>query len=270
MNLLTIADDGSLAEAFADRFDEVTAASIADVRLDTGSEAGVLVDGEPLDEYDALYLHPNPKIAIFSRVFLEALLDHDITTNIDPTAFFVLAKKSYLFQTLAEKGVPIPRTAVVSTEKGISGLPDELAFPLVGKKFEGFDRRDMSLLEDEEELRSFVEHMDHGSHILVLQEREEGDVYDSLYIDGDIVSIKLEGGDWRRRSGEANQSYHSIPSDLQEAVSLTAESIGARVCRVRLVNGNVVDAELVPDLERFERITGKDVYGSVASMLRGE
>ncbi len=269
MNLLTISDDGDLEEAFADHVDTVDSASIADIRIDTGADT-VLVNGENLEGYDALYLDPNPKIAIFSRVFLESLLERDINTNIDPTAFFILAKKSYLYQVMAERTIPIPPTAVISTEKGISGVTDRYDFPLVGKKFEGFVRRDMSLLEEVEQLQSFVEHLDHGSHVLVLQEQVEGDVYDCLYIDGDIISLKLEADGWRKRSMDAKQSYHSISSDLQDIVADTATSIGADICRIRLVGDHVVDAQLDPSLKRFERISGKNVYGSVVSVLEGE
>ncbi|MDY6770094.1 MAG: hypothetical protein SVU88_03915 [Candidatus Nanohaloarchaea archaeon] len=269
MNLLTVADDGELAERFAEHADDVTAASIADVRIVAGGEPAVLVGGEDLSDYDALYLDPDPRIAIFSRVFLEALLEQDITTNIGPTAFFILAKKSYLYQVLAEKNVPIPPTATVSTQKGVSGIEEDLSYPLVGKKFEGFERRDMNLLESGDELSSFVEHMDHGSHFLVLQEQVDGEVYDCLYIDGNVVSIRLEGDGWRQRSGEAAESYHSIASELEEVVADTATSIGADVCRVRLVGGQVVDAALDPDLERFHEISGKNVYGNIAEMLAG-
>ncbi|MDY6769225.1 MAG: hypothetical protein SVW02_03915 [Candidatus Nanohaloarchaea archaeon] len=269
MNLLIIADDEHLEERFQEHAETVDRASLADVRIVAGEGADVLVDGEALDAYDALYLQPNPKTAIFSRVFLETLLDQDIETNVGPTAFFILSKKSYLYQVLAEKNVPIPPTAAVSTEKGVSGLEEDLSYPLIGKKFEGFERRDMNLLESEEELSSFVEHMDHGDHVLVLQEQVDGDVYDCLYIDGTVVSLKLEDDGWRKRSGEASESYHSISSDLKDVVSATAASIGADICRVRLVGGTVVDAALDPGLERFQEISGKNVYGNVADMLEG-
>lgn len=269
MNLLIIADDEDLEEAFEEHFEEVDRSSIADVRVAAGEEPAVLVEGEELDRYDALYLDPDPRIAIFSRVFLEALLETDIQTNIGPTAFFVLAKKSYLYQVLGEKNIPIPPTATVSTQKGVSGIDEDLSYPLIGKKFEGFERRDMNLLESEEELSSFVEHMEHSTHFLILQEKVEGDVYDCLYIDGNVVSLKLEDDGWRKRSGDAKESYHSISSELQEVVADTASSIGADVCRVRLVNGNVVDAALEPDLERFKDVSGKNVYGNIADMMKG-
>ncbi|MFB6294438.1 MAG: RimK family alpha-L-glutamate ligase [Candidatus Nanohaloarchaea archaeon] len=269
MNLLTITDDDTLVDRLDEHVDTVDQASIADARVVAGDGTEVMVNGTPLDDYDALYLAPNPQIAIFSRVFLETLLNHDITANIGPTAFFILAKKSYLYHVLAERNVPIPPTATVSTENGVSGLEDDLSYPLIGKKFEGFQRRDMSLLESGEELSSFAEHLEHGDHFLVLQEKVDGDVYDCLYIDGDVVSLSLDGEGWRKRSGEATESYHSISSSLEEVVADAAQSIGADICRVRLVGDTVVDAALDPALERFHDISGKNVYGNVADMLEG-
>jgi glutathione synthase/RimK-type ligase-like ATP-grasp enzyme len=272
MDLLIIADaedTEQLEDRFAAYFDDVTTKSIANVRIDAGNGEEVRIGGEKINAYDALYLQPKPQTAIFSRVFLEVLLEKDIRTNIDAAAFFILAKKNYLFQVLEEKDIPIPATAIVSTEKGISGIEDHIGYPLVGKKFEGFERRDMSLLEEEGELRSFVEHMDHGEHVLILQEFLEGEVYDCLYVNGDIVSLKLTGDSWRVRSGEAKESYLTIPSDLEEIVEQTAHSIGADICRVRLVDGHVTEAYLDPDLERFTSASGKNMYERVASYLTG-
>lgn len=267
MNLLVVADDEELQEGFSDNLEDVSHASVADIRITAGKESTVLVEGRPVEEYDAVYLDPELRVAIFSRVFLETLRERDIRANLGPTAFFVIAKKSYLFQVLAEKDVPIPPTATVSTEKGISGVADDLSFPLVGKKFEAFRRRDMSLIEDEESLRSFVEHMEHGKHLLLLQELVEGEVYDSLYLDGEVVSIKLEGEGWRKRSGDATESYHSAGSDIADVADDAAKAIGADICRIRTVGGTVVEANLDPDLGRFQSVTGKNVYGSVIEYL---
>lgn len=270
-NLLIIADEEfgeKLEDEFSAFFDDIERRSIANVRIDAGNGEDVLVAGQSIDDYDALYLQPKPKTAIFSRVFLEVLLEKDITTNLDSAAFFILAKKSYLFQVLEEKDIPIPATAVVSTERGISGITEHIEFPMVGKKFEGFVRRDMNMLEDDNELRSFVEHMDHGKHILVLQEFVEGDVFDCLYINGDIISLRLEKEGWRKRSGDAKESYHSISSDLEEIVEQTATSIGADICRVRLVGGVVTEAYLDPDLDRFREVSGKNIYEKVADYLQ--
>ncbi len=268
MNLLMITDNEQFAEQFAQYFNEVTTKSIASVRIDAGEGEQVLVDGASVDDYDALYLDPEPKTAIFSRVFLEVLLEKDINTNIDAATFFILAKKNYLPQVLEERNVPIPPTAVVSTEKGVSGIEDHLDFPVVGKKFEEFVRRDMSLLESEDELTSFVEHMDHGKHVLVLQEFVEGDVFDCLYVDGDIVSLKLESDGWRAQADKSKETYHTISSDLEEIVEQTVQAIGADICRVRLVDGNVVEAYLDPDLERFTEVSGKNMYEKVADYLK--
>jgi glutathione synthase/RimK-type ligase-like ATP-grasp enzyme len=271
MKLLVIADndeEDQLADRFSNHFDEVKTKSIANVRIDAGDGEDIRISGEKADNYDALYLQPKPQTAIFSRVFLEVLLEKDITTNIDAASFFILAKKNYLFQVLEEKSIPTPATAIVSTEKGISGIEEHIDYPLVGKKFEGFERRDMNLLESGEELRSFVEHMDHGNHVLILQEFIEGDVYDCLYVDGDIVSLSLSDDSWRVRSGEAKGSYLTISSELKEVVEQTAHSIGADICRIRLVNGKVTEAYLDPDLERFTEVSGKNMYEKVATYLK--
>ncbi|MDY6777131.1 MAG: hypothetical protein SVU32_00570, partial [Candidatus Nanohaloarchaea archaeon] len=113
-------------------------------------------------------------------------------------------------------------------------------------------------------------HSKHGDHLIVVQEFLEGEVYDALYIDGETVALKLDGDDWRLTLDNAGTNYHNLSSEQREIVRDAAESIGAGICRVRLVDDKVVQVESKPRLELYRNESGKDVYGKVADFLTGD
>ncbi|MFB6265805.1 MAG: hypothetical protein ABEI07_01845, partial [Candidatus Nanohaloarchaea archaeon] len=178
----------------------------------------------------------------------------------------ITRKKNYLFKVLSEKRVPVPDTVVVSTEKGLTGVEDEVGFPAVASTYTGFEKEGVEKVESLEELESVAERSEHGENFVLVRESMGGDVFESLYIDGETVSVKVESGE-----GEDNpkMNYHSLPSEKSGIVEEAAEAIGAELCRVRLEGEKVVEVSTDPDLQRFEELSGKNVYGKVSELLKG-
>jgi len=273
MNLLTITEDQSLGEKFEDYFEEVHSYSIEDVKIDANQEEVVsYVGGKRIEDYDSLFIRPTPKAVTFTRIFLETIIDREIETVMDGTSYYMIAKKPYLFKVLTEKNVPVPKTLVVSSGKSINGVKKEFDGDLVCKKFEGFERKDIMKTDDPSDIEAFSESLEHGKNYMIVQEFVEGDVYDCLYIDGDIVSTKITGDSWRRspkREG-CSEKYHKPPSDVAEVVETAAEAIGSRFCSIRLVGLKVVDMHINPDIERFMKVSGKNTFEKISEMLKPE
>lgn len=271
-SLLILTNDGEeVAEGFEDEFDEVLVRSLADVNVMAGgtdTKAEALIDGVDIEEYDALYIDPQPQTTIYAKVFLEVVQDHHIPCNLDPTTLAIIAKKFYLFKVLRERDVSIPPTVTVSTEKGLSDIEADLEFPVVAEKFEGFEKIDTEKIADPDGLKSFAEHSEHGNHLIMAHDFVEGEVYDTLYIDGELISLKLEGEEWRKSLDDGSgKNYHNLSSEKQELVQDTVDAIGARLCRVRIVEDQVVKVSASPRLDVFQDASGKDVYGLVGDML---
>lgn len=267
--LVLTSDHEDVAEEFRDHFDEVEGHSLADARIRTGQPAEAFVDDLSIQEYDAVYLVPEPKASIYTRVLLESIQESQIACNLDPSSFMIMAKKHYLLKVLHEKDVPTPRAVAVSSEKGLVEIEDDLDFPAVARLYEEFEKIDTRPVEDAEDLNTFASRSEHGQHIVIAQDMVEGDVFDVLYIDGETISLHLEGDRWARPSETAYQ-YHSLTSEQQEIVEHTAKSIGTPICRVRIVDEQVVQVEADPELEMFAEESGKNVHGKVAKVLQGD
>ena len=267
-SLLVLTNDRERLEEFEGEFENADFHSLADVSVNSGMEPRVMVQETDISEYNSVFLDPEPKAAIFSRVFLEGLQDESINCNIEPNTFFILSKKHYLFKVLKEKDVPIPDTAAVSGQKGLTNIEQDLDFPVVGKMYEEFERKDIKRIQNLEELKRFAERSEYGKNYVVIQEYVEGEIFDVLYIDGEIVSLKVEGDRWDEN--ELSRTYHSLSSDQKEVVKKTAESIGTKFCRIRLAEDKVVQVKTRLGLDEFKKVSGKNVFGKVSRVLKGD
>ena len=270
-NLLILANEfEDETQRFDEYFDEVDSKSLAEVMIDsdTGKVSDVLVDGKNIEEWDAVYLKPEPKAFNYTRVLLEVLSVKDIRCNIDTSSIFILTKKPYLAKVLADKGNSIPRQASISTEKGMTELEKNMDFPVVAKKYSSLELTETKIFTQFDELKAFAELTEHGKDFLMIQEHEEDEeVFELLYIDGKIISLKVDGSPWKE-SEETSYSYHGISDTQRKVVETAVESIGTSICRLRLRGEKIMDMDTDPKLEMFKQKSGKNVYGRVADYLK--
>lgn len=271
-NLLILASESETEEQrFEEYFDEIDSKSLADVLIDVKSSerSEVLVDGEPMAEWSSVYIKPEPKAFNYTRVLMEIVNEQEIRCNLDPSSVFILTKKPYLFKVLADREVKIPTQVSISTEKGMTELQKDVDFTVIAKKYSGLELKETKIFDDFDDLKAFAELTEHGEDFLMIQEKIEGSVFDILYVDGNIISLKVEGSPWSE-SEEVSRSYHSISDAQREEVEKAVESIGTNICRIRMVNEKIMDMDTNPELEMFKQKSGKNVYGRIADSLKGD
>lgn len=267
MKILIIADNFE-TEMFEEHFEEIDEKSLANTMITVNGETEVLVNGEDIENWDAMYLEPESKAIGFSRVLMEALSLKDIECNMN-TSMFVPDKKPYLLQVLSEKKVSTPEQTSISTEKGLTEIEKDIDFPVIAKKYKDLYLEEAKIFEEFGDLKKFSENTEHGKSFILIQEYIEDDIFDILYIDGDIISLKLDEAPWESQDSVSGQ-YHSLSDEQKKVVEDAASAIGLKICRIRLNGEKVLDVENDPQLERFREESGKNVYGRVASMLKGD
>jgi glutathione synthase/RimK-type ligase-like ATP-grasp enzyme len=256
-------------QRFEEYFEEVEKKSLADVLIDVGTDmqSEILVDGKDIQEWDAVYIDPEPKAFYYTRVLMEIINDKEVDCNLDTSSVFILSKKPYLFNVLAERGVKIPTQVAISTEKGLTEIERDIDFPVLAKKYTDLQLSETQIFQEFDELKSFSELAEHGEDFIMVQEyEEEKDVFDILYIDGKVISLKLSGSPWEE--GEISRSYYTLSDDLKQAVEKATDSIGTRICRIRVLGDRIVDMDNQPELEMFKQKSGKNVYGRIADVLK--
>lgn len=252
-----------------DYFEEVDKKSLADLLVDT--EGDILVNGEEITEWDAVFIDPEPKAFNYLRVLVETIKQEDINCNLEPASIFVQGKKPFLFSVLADKEVNIPNQVAISTEKGLTEIERELDFPVLAKKYSNFELSESKIFEEFDDLKVFSELAEHGKDFIMIQEYQEEDIFDILYVDGSMISLKFEASPWNKvESASVGKKYHSISSSQKETVEKAVNSLGTNICRVRLCGNEVIDVDSRPDLVEFKEKSGKNVFGRVADVLKGE
>lgn len=266
MSLLIISEKEALADKFSEYFEEIKLCSMADVRLNA-SNTLALADGQDITQFDSLLAYSRAELAIFTKVLLESLTGSEVATNIGPAAFYILAKKQWMFKVLNERGIPLPKTATTAL-KGVSGLSNDFDYPVIGKRYINFKLDEVRKLVSEEETKSFATGADYSESVIILHELMQGETFETLVTGEDVVgSIKMEGELWGLSSSE---KYYSPPKELKDIVMDAAQSIGADVCSVRTVDNKVYDINPVPDLEWFKDVTGKNPYKNIAKLLKSQ
>jgi len=270
IRLLILANDFETStNQFEDYFEDVENKSLADVLIDTNGN--ILVDGENIIEWDAVFIDSEPKAFNYLRVLVETIEQKDIICNLEPASIFVHGKKPYLFSVLADKDVNIPNQVAISTEKGLTEIERELDFPMLAKKYSNLELEESKIFNDFEDLKAFSELSEHGKDFIMIQEYKEDELFDILYVDGSIISLKLEASPWdKAESASIGKKYHSISTSQKETVKKAVNSLGTKICRVRLCGEEVIDIDSRPDLVEFKEKSGKNVFGRVADVLKEE
>lgn len=270
MKLLILSERDGLEDQFDPYFDEVQQRSFSSTRINLlQNEEKVLVKGGPAENYDGLFLIPEPGLVIYGRAMLEKL-ERELKTNLDSTSSYILLKKQYLYKVLNERNVPVPKTVVIGSQKSVSGIKN-LNYPVVGRMYEGFEDREKEVLHNKDEVLNFAEPIEYGEEVAVLQEFIEGEVFDCLVIGDEVVGLKLSnGGKWSLPAGEGKEKYYKVSSEVRNLVVKARKAVGPKVCRVKVVGDKVVNLSPDPCLERFEKASGKNTYEKVANLLQGE
>ncbi|MFB6145383.1 MAG: RimK family alpha-L-glutamate ligase [Candidatus Nanohaloarchaea archaeon] len=267
IRLLKITDDEH--EEFDEFFDETEQIALDQVAPQVVDGVGdVMVGDKSISEYDAVFAEIPEKNAVFGRVLLEMIGDQNVAVNYPSTAFFIMAKKNYLYYVLHEKEIPSPKTASVATEKAARNIHNYLKGPLIARRLEDLEETEAKKLDSVEDITGFAEGSEYEEDIMLFHEFNSGDRYRCLVVGDQIVSLKDDSEGWKFTDDSLN--YSNI-SDTQEGIVREAASkIGTDYAEVLLRGEQVFDINPNPDLRMYTEIGGKNAHEAVASVLKEE
>ncbi|MFB6291987.1 MAG: RimK family alpha-L-glutamate ligase [Candidatus Nanohaloarchaea archaeon] len=267
MKLLTIAD--TEYEEFEPHFDETYNIGVDQVAPEVvESELEVRLNGHTVDEFDAAFMDIPVKNAVFGRVMIEMIEEKNVSVNYPSTAFFVMAKKNYLYYVLHERGVPAPRTVTLATEKAARNIANEIEPPLIARRMEELEETETKKLDDRDEIKGFAEGSEYEEDVLIFHEYDDGDKYRCLVIGDQVISLKEDSESWRF-TGD-NLKYSNISDTQKEIVMKTKRALGTPVAEILIRGEQVFDIDPNPDLQGYSDVSGKNTFEAVAEVLKGE
>lgn len=267
IKLLKITDkEHEELDKFFDETDRVELDQVAPQVVD--GETNVKVGDKAVADYDACFAEIPSRNAVFGRVMLEMIEEKNVKANQFSTAFYIMAKKNYLYYILHEKNIPAPKTASIATEKAARNIEKELDTPVIARKLEELEQTEIKKLETEEEIYGFAEGSEYEEDVLILQEYEDEEKYKCLIIGDQVVSLKDDSEGWK--IDEDNLKYSNLSDTQKDIVKQTARKIGTSFAEIHLRGEEVFDINPNPDIDLFEQNAGRNVYEAVADILKEE
>lgn len=267
IKLLTISEEP--IEQFEPFFDETE-----NVKLDIiapeviGGEQDVRINGHTIEEYDAVFARIEKRNAVFGRVLLEMIEEKGVKTNISSTCFFTLSKKNYLYYVLKQRDIDSPDTVAVPTEKAARNVHRQIEPPLIGRKLENMEETEKRKLETVEEIQEFAEGTEYEDDVLLFQNYDKGDKYRVLVIGDDMISLEDNSESWMFK--DEKPKYSNISDSKEEKIRECMNSLGTSVAEIKLRGEQIFDIDPNPDLELYSQAGGKNVYETLANLLRAE
>lgn len=270
IKLLKITDNEH--EEFDEFFDETRQIALDQVAPEVvEGEGNVMVGDHPITDYDAVFAEIPEKNAVFGRVLLEMIQDQNVAVNYPSTAFFIMAKKNYLYYVLHEKNIPAPKTVSVATEKAARNIQNYLKGPLIARRLEDLEEVEAKKLDTVEEIQGFAEGSEYEEDILLFHEFNKvnkGDKYRCLVVGDRIISVKDDSEGWK--FSKDNLNYSNISDTQEEIVRDAAKKIGTTYAEILLRGEEVFDINPNPDLSMYTSVAGKNAHESVSDVMKEE
>jgi len=270
MNVVTISEEKTediswLKEAFLRKgFEKAPFINIAKVGLLTKKgKTRIIVGSINFRRYDAVFLKAGPALTQFIEPFLAELVEEDIYCQLKPESGYITSNKPFMYSVLNASGIPIQKTTIVPGVEVIEQALKGFSFPLLFKTFVGHEKMQHVIVDSERSLRSMAKSIKSGVDAVLLQEYLEGDLNYCIVIGSEILAITRK---WDENKGEhAEKGLTTTLSEKDTRLAKRAARIvGADIATVRMIDGRIVDVNPMIDIQRFNKILGKELQDKVA------
>ncbi|MBW3019366.1 RimK family alpha-L-glutamate ligase [Candidatus Woesearchaeota archaeon] len=256
-------------------FDEVDALDIRDFEVSLG-DGQVFYKGEPLGEYDCIYLRGSYK---YSKLLstIATVLKEKTVMPIQPEAFVVGHDKLLTHMKLEEGKVPQPTTFLASTAGAGKKIIKQVTFPIVIKLPGGTHGKGVMIADSAESAKSMMDVLELMKQPFLIQEYIEtgGEDLRAIIVGNKVVAAmkRLASPSEKRanlHSGGTAERVVLDPAIAKVAVS-AAKACGCEICGVDLMQSAkgpmVLEINLSPGMQGITEVTKVDVAGEIAKYL---
>lgn len=239
-------------------------------------EMQILYHGEPLKEYDCLYVKGSFRYAQLSNAITSSLWQKTYMP-IKADAFTTGHNKFLTHIKLQEEGIPMPLTYLSATIKSAKKLLANISYPIIMKFPEGTQGKGVMVAESYAGASSMLDALSSLKQPFIIQEFiETGGKDIRAFVIGDHVAAAMER---KAVEGEKRANIHAggigkqIELDIptQKLAVRTAKALGCEICGVDLLMGAkgpvVVEINLSPGLQGITKATKIDLADKIASHL---
>lgn len=267
------------ATAMEQYFEKVDLLNIKQIEITLGDEdkkTQVLYQGEPLEQYDCVYVkgsHNYAQVASAVTAYLSRTAYMPITSD----AFFIAHDKLLTHIALQRARIPSPKTYVSATPLAAKGVLKNINYPIIMKFPHGTHGKGVMFAESFAAASSILDALVSLRQAFIIQEFVDTGGVDIRVIvaGGKVIAAmkRLAAGDEKRANVHAGATVQAFVPDrkIQKIAIDTAKALNCDICGVDLLEGPkgplVIEANISPGLQGITRATGEDVAQMVAKAL---
>ncbi len=258
-------------------FSVVDLLDIRNIEISVGSGSrGILYKGEPLGDYDCVYIKGSFKYSAIQRSIATQLRDKcyiPYSTN----TFSVVHDKLLTHLELEKKNIPMPKTYISSTTKSAKILLTNINYPIIMKIPQGTQGKGVMFADSFAAATSMLDTLDALKQPFIIQEFIETNGSDirALVVGDEVVACMKRhssGEDKRSNLHAGGFAERYIPDFKVKKIAIdTAKALKAEICGVDILEGHkgplVIEANLSPGLQGITSATGINVAEKIARYL---
>lgn len=265
-------------EAMRKYFDQVDEINLKDIDINiTGKNAEILYQGEPIEEYDCLYVKGSFRYAQLLRS-LTTILEGKCYMPIKPQAFTIAHDKLLTQLMLQQHSIPMPKTYISSTVAAAKNVLASLNYPLIMKFPQGTQGKGVLFADSYASAISILDAMDALKQAFIIQEYIETESSD---IRAFVIGEKVVASMIRKNSPEDKRSNthqggiveaYNLDDETKKIAVKAAKATGAEVCGVDILNSGirgplVIETNISPGLQGITKATKLDIADKIARHL---
>ena len=181
---------------------------------------------------------------------------------------------------LSHNKIPVPKTYLVKTKKGIRNLSSKISFPIMIKLMSGSGGMGVMYVENEAAMGSIIESMNILKQEALVQEYVEnpGEDLRILVAGNEIIGAMKRvaaPGEKRANIKAGGHGIKYVPTkEIAEISFKSAESIESKLCAIDIVEGKdgpkVIEVNINPGIRGLTAATGTNIAKKIVDYVYGE
>ena len=259
-------------------FKVVDIINLKDLEVTLGDERiELLYNGQPLEEYDCIYVKGSFRYAPFLRSITSILSSRGVYMPLQSYSFTVIHDKLLTQLELQKAKIPMPKTYLTPTPEAAKEILEKLNYPIIMKFPNGTQGKGVMVAESLPSATSMMDALTALKQPFLIQEFvDTGRVDIRAIVIGDKVVASMKR---IAKEGEARANLHAgghaeaceLDAHTKKIAIEAAKSVGADICGVDILEGTkgpvVIEINASPGLQGITAATKINVAEKIAKYL---
>ena len=266
-----------VADAMGKYFDHVDMLQLRNIEVTLGRENCVLYNGEPIAQYDCVYLKGSFRYANLLRSIASMLEGKVPYMPLPADSFTITHNKLLTHLALQQHNIAMPKTYISPTAEAAKILLTKVNYPIVMKFPEGTQGKGVMFADSFSSASSLLDALGALNQPFIIQEYVEtgGTDIRALVVGDKVVAAMRRRAQTNEKRANLHAGGVAEPMQLdRDSIALAldcAKALKAEVCGVDILVGplgpTVIEANISPGLQGLQEVSTIDVADQIARYM---